>query len=33
MPGLGYLGKLKRDLGLVYGAHFLREFSIEIFVI
>ena len=32
MPVLGYLGKLKRDLGLVFGAHFLHDFPIEIFL-
>ena len=29
MPVLGYLVKLKRDLGLAFGLHFLHDFSIE----
>ena len=33
MAVLGYLPKLKRGLGLAYGAHFLYEFSIKIFLI
>ena len=28
MAVLGYLEKLKRDLGLAFGAHFLHDFSI-----
>ena len=28
---LGFLPKLKRDLGLAFGAHFLHTFSIKIF--
>ena len=27
----GYLPKLKRDLGLAFGAHFLHHFSIKMF--
>ena len=26
----GYLAKLKKDLGLGFGAHFLHEFSINV---
>ena len=28
MALLGYLAKLKRDLGLAFGAHFLHDFSL-----
>ena len=31
MSVLGYLAKLKRDLGLTFGAHFLHDFSIKMF--
>ena len=31
MAVLGYLPKLKRGLGLVFGAHFLHDFSIKVF--
>ena len=27
MAVLGYLAKLKRDLGVAFGAHFLQDFS------
>ena len=33
MSILGYLTKLKRSLGLTFGAHFLRDFSIKMFLI
>ena len=33
MVVLSYLPKLKRDLGLAFGAHFLRDFSIKILLI
>ena len=33
MAVLGYLPKLKRDLGLASDAHFLYDFSIKIFLI
>ena len=33
MAVLGYLAKLKRDLGLVFGAHFQHDFSIKMFFI
>ena len=33
MAVLGYLPKLKRDLGLAFGAHFLHDFSIKFFPI
>ena len=29
MAVLGYLSKLKRGLGLAFGAHFLHNFSIK----
>ena len=29
MAVLGYLAKLKRDLGLAFGAHFQHDFSIK----
>ena len=29
---LGYLAKLKRDLGLAFGAHFQHDFSIKMFL-
>ena len=32
MAVLGYLAKLKRVLGLAFGAHFLHDFSIKISV-
>ena len=33
MAVLGYLPKLKRGLGLAFGAHFLHDFSIKMFFI
>ena len=33
MAALGYLLKLKRNLGLDFGAHFLHEFSIKMYSI
>ena len=30
---LGYLVKLKKDLGLAFSAHFLHDFSIKMFLI
>ena len=33
MAVVGYLQKLKRGLGLASGAHFLHDFSIELFLI
>ena len=33
MAVLGYLLKLKRNLGLDFGAHFLHEFSIKMYSI
>ena len=33
MAVLGYLAKLKRDLGLAFGTHFLHDFSIKMFLI
>ena len=33
MAVLGYLAKLKWGLGLAFGAHFLHDFSIEMFLI
>ena len=33
MAILGYLAKLKRDMGLAFGAHFQHDFSIKIFLI
>ena len=30
---LGYLTKLKKGLGLAFGAHFLHDFSIKMFLI
>ena len=33
MVVLDYLAKLKRGLGLAFGAHFLHDFSIKIFLI
>ena len=32
MAVLGYLPKLKRDLGLAFGAHFGHDFSIKMFL-
>ena len=32
MAVLGYLPNLKRGLGLAFGAHFLHDFSIKIFI-
>ena len=32
MAVLGYLPKLKGGLGLAYGAHFLHDFSIKMFL-
>ena len=31
MAALGYLSKLKRDLGLAFWAHFLHDFSLQMF--
>ena len=31
MSALGYLAKLKRGIGLAFGAHFKNDFSIKIF--
>ena len=33
MAVLGYLAKLKRDLGLAFGARFLHDFSVKMFLI
>ena len=33
MAVMGYLPKLKVDLGLTFGAHFLHDFSIKTFFI
>ena len=33
MAVLGYLPKLKGDLGLAFGAHFWHGFSIKMFLI
>ena len=33
MAALGHLPKLKRGLGLAFGAHFLHDFSIIMFLI
>ena len=33
MAVLGYLARLKRDLGLAFGAHFQHDFSIKMFLI
>ena len=33
MAVLDYLPKLKKGLGLAYGAHFLHNFSIKMFLI
>ena len=33
MAVLGYSGKLKRGLALSFGAHFLYDFSIKMFLI
>ena len=33
MAFLGYLPKLKRDLGIASGTHFLHDFPIEMFLI
>ena len=33
MAILGYLAKLKRGLGLAFGAHFLHDFFIKMFLI
>ena len=33
MAVLGYLPKLKRDLGLAFGTHFRHDFSIKMFLI
>ena len=33
MAVLGYLAKLKRGLGLAFGAHSLHDFSIKMFFI
>ena len=33
MAILGYLAKVERGLGLAFGAHFLNDFSIKMFLI
>ena len=33
MALLGYLVKLKRGLGLAFGAHFLHDFYVKMFLI
>ena len=33
MAVLGYLPKLKKDLGLAFGAYFVYDFSIKMFFI
>ena len=33
MAVLGYLAKLKRDLGLAFGGHFQQDFSMKMFLI
>ena len=33
MTVLDYLAKLKRNLELAFGAHFLHDFSIKLFLI
>ena len=33
MAVLGYLAKLKKGLGLAFGAYFLHDFSIKMFLI
>ena len=33
MAVLGFLAQLKRDLGLGFGAYFLHDFSIKMFLI
>ena len=33
MAALGYLAKLKRVLGRAFGAHFLHDFPIKMFLI
>ena len=33
MAALAYIAKLKRGLGLAFGAHFLHDFSIKMFLI
>ena len=32
MAALGYLAKLKRGLGLAFGAHFLHGFFVKMFL-
>ena len=32
MPVCGYLPKLKRGLGLAFGAHFLHDFAMKMFL-
>ena len=32
MAVLGYLAKLKKGLGLAFGAYFLHDFSIKMFI-
>ena len=32
MTILGYLAKLKRGLGLAFGAHFLHDFFVKMFL-
>ena len=33
MAVLGYLANLKKSLGVEFGAHFLHDFSIKMFLI
>ena len=33
MAALGYLPKLKKDLGLAFGAYFLHDFLVKMFFI
>ena len=33
MAALGYLPKLKGDLGLTFGAHFQHDLSVKMFLI
>ena len=33
MDVLGYLPKLKRGLGLAFGAHFPHDFSLKMFLV
>ena len=32
MAVLGYLSKLKRGMGLAFGAHFMHGFSVKMFL-